>query len=539
MENTEKNERTVEIFDSTLRDGAQGEGISFSVQDKLNIVKTLDELGISYIEAGNPGSNPKDLEFFQEVKKIKLQNARLVAFGATRRKDISVESDVNLQSLLVAETSHVAIFGKSWDFQVREILKASLEENLSMIYETVAFLTKNNRKVIFDAEHFFDGYKANPEYALMSLKSAVKGGAICLSLCDTNGGTMPSQIKEIVEKVVKEFTPEGVTIGIHTHNDTGMAVANSVIAVEAGAGQVQGTFIGIGERTGNANLSTIIPNLELKLGYKCLPEGNIRLLTPYARRIAEIANVTLEETMPYVGQTAFAHKAGMHIDAVTKNTTAYEHVSPELVGNERVFLMSEVAGRSMIIEKIKKFDKTITKDSPVAAAIIQQVKELEHEGYQFEGADGSFELLVRKAIGKYQPFFKLHYYKILGEQPPLDKSLCSFAQLKIEVDGKEEITAGEGDGPVHALDVALRKALEHFFPAVADIRLTDYKVRVLDSKSATAARVRVLIESTDGIDQWATVGVSPDVMAASWQALVDSFEYKLIKDVEKKFKAYL
>ena len=539
MENTEKNEKTVEIFDSTLRDGAQGEGISFSVQDKLNIVKTLDELGISYIEAGNPGSNPKDLEFFQEVKKIKLQNARLVAFGATRRKDISVESDVNLQSLLVAETSHVAIFGKSWDFQVREILKASLEENLSMIYETVAFLTKNNRKVIFDAEHFFDGYKANPEYALMSLKSAVKGGAICLSLCDTNGGTMPSQIKEIVEKVVKEFTPEGVTIGIHTHNDTGMAVANSVIAVEAGAGQVQGTFIGIGERTGNANLSTIIPNLELKLGYKCLPEGNIRLLTPYARRIAEIANVTLEETMPYVGQTAFAHKAGMHIDAVTKNTTAYEHVSPELVGNERVFLMSEVAGRSMIIEKIKKFDKTITKDSPVAAAIIQQVKELEHEGYQFEGADGSFELLVRKAIGKYQPFFKLHYYKILGEQPPLDKSLCSFAQLKIEVDGKEEITAGEGDGPVHALDVALRKALEHFFPAVADIRLTDYKVRVLDSKSATAARVRVLIESTDGIDQWATVGVSPDVMAASWQALVDSFEYKLIKDVEKKFKAYI
>lgn len=539
MENTEKNERTVEIFDSTLRDGAQGEGISFSVQDKLNIVKTLDELGISYIEAGNPGSNPKDLEFFQEVKKIKLQNARLVAFGATRRKDISVESDVNLQSLLVAETSHVAIFGKSWDFQVREILKASLEENLSMIYDTVAFLTKNNRKVIYDAEHFFDGYKANPEYALMSLKSAVKGGAICLSLCDTNGGTMPSQMKEIVERVVNEFAPEGVTIGIHTHNDTGMAVANSVIAVEAGAGQVQGTFIGIGERTGNANLSTIIPNLELKLGYKCLPEGNIRLLTPYARRVAEIANVTLEETMPYVGQTAFAHKAGMHIDAVTKNTTAYEHVSPELVGNERVFLMSEVAGRSMIIEKIKKFDKTITKDSPVAAAIIQQVKELEHEGYQFEGADGSFELLVRKAIGKYQPFFKLHYYKILGEQPPLDKSLCSFAQLKIEVDGKEEITAGEGDGPVHALDVALRKALEHFFPAVADIRLTDYKVRVLDSKSATAARVRVLIESTDGIDQWATVGVSPDVMAASWQALVDSFEYKLIKDVEKKFKAYI
>ena len=531
--------KNTEILDTTLRDGMQAEGISFSVNDKLNILKLLDSLCIDFAEVGTPASNVKDNELFERLPSLELKHVKPVAFSSTCHINTLPESDAALNAAAASGCEYVSVFGKAWLLHVEHILCTTAEENLRIIKESIEFLRNKDKKVFFDAEHFFDGYKANPEYALMSLKSAVKGGAICLSLCDTNGGTMPSQIKEIVEKVVKEFTPEGVTIGIHTHNDTGMAVANSVIAVEAGAGQVQGTFIGIGERTGNANLSTIIPNLELKLGYKCLPEGNIRLLTPYARRIAEIANVTLEETMPYVGQTAFAHKAGMHIDAVTKNTTAYEHVSPELVGNERVFLMSEVAGRSMIIEKIKKFDKTITKDSPVAAAIIQQVKELEHEGYQFEGADGSFELLVRKAIGKYQPFFKLHYYKILGEQPPLDKSLCSFAQLKIEVDGKEEITAGEGDGPVHALDVALRKALEHFFPAVADIRLTDYKVRVLDSKSATAARVRVLIESTDGIDQWATVGVSPDVMAASWQALVDSFEYKLIKDVEKKFKAYI
>lgn len=531
--------RKVDIFDSTLRDGAQGEGISFSVQDKLNIVKTLDSIGVSFVEAGNPGSNPKDLEFFQEVKKFPLEHAKLVAFGATRRKDIAVENDVNLQSLLIAETEYVAIFGKTWDFQVREILRASLEENLSMIKDTVSFLKKNGRQVVYDAEHFFDGYKANPEYAFLTLQAAVSGGACCLCLCDTNGGTMPYEISEITEKVVKEFGSDSVSVGIHTHNDAGMAVATSVMAVQAGANHVQGTFVGFGERTGNANLSTIIADLELKLGFSCLPDGKIQQLAHVARRVAEIANINLDEGMPYVGHHAFAHKAGMHIDAVTKNTTAYEHVAPEAVGNERVFLMSEVAGRSMILEKIKKFDDSIKKDDPIAATIVQQVKDLEHDGYQFEGADGSFELLVRKAIGKYQPFFKLHYYKIVGEQPTIDENLCSFAQLKIEVDGKQEVTAGEGDGPVHALDVALRKALERFYPAVGSIRLTDYKVRVLDSKSATAAKVRVLIESTDGVDQWTTVGVSPDIISASWIALVDSFEFKLIKDVEKKFKAYI
>ena len=346
--------KKIEIYDTTLRDGAQSEGINFSVSDKIKIIKLLDNLGIDYIEAGWPGANPVDEEVFKEIKKLSLRHSKISAFGCTKKPLIKASDDKVLNMLLSSETGIITIFGKTWDFHVTEALSTTLEENLNMIKESIEYLKSNGRQVFFDAEHFFDGYKANPEYALMSLKSAVKGGAICLSLCDTNGGTMPSQMKEIVERVVAEFAPEGVTIGIHTHNDTGMAVANSVIAVEAGAGQVQGTFIGIGERTGNANLSTIIPNLELKLGYKCLPEGNIRLLTPYARRIAEIANVTLEETMPYVGQTAFAHKAGMHIDAVTKNTTAYEHVSPELVGNERVFLMSEVAGRSMIIEKIKK-----------------------------------------------------------------------------------------------------------------------------------------------------------------------------------------
>lgn len=534
------------ILDSTLRDGAQGEGISFSVQDKIHIVEALDELGVALIEAGNPGSNPKDLEFFQLAEKLVLKNAQIAAFGSTRRKDIKCAEDMQVQSLLSANTKHVVIFGKSWDFQVTEILHASLEENLAMIQETVAFLKDAERIVHYDAEHFFDGYFANKAYTLKTLEAAVLGGAVTLALCDTKGGTMPLDVHSIVTEVVSHFEKfcaqnklPAVSIGIHTHNDTGLAVANSLMAVQAGATQVQGTLLGFGERTGNANLSTIIANLELKCGAHCLPDGKVQELTPTVRRIGEIANVHLDTGMPYVGANAFAHKAGMHIDAVTKNPFAYEHVEPESVGNDRVFLMSEVAGRSMIIEKIRKFDPSITKESPVVAEIIKRVKDMEHAGYQFEGADGSFELLVRKIIGKYQPFFRLHYYKTMGEQPCRDSSLCSFAQLKIEVDGQLEITAGEGDGPVHALDVALRKALVRFYPAVSSIRLTDYKVRVLDSKSATASCVRVLIDSSDGTESWTTVGVSSDIMEASWLALVDSIEFKLIKDLEKKFKKFL
>ncbi len=522
------------IFDSTLRDGSQGEGISYSVQDKINIVNALDELGISFIEAGNPGSNPKDMEFFNEARKLKLKNSRLVAFGSTRRKDIKCSEDANLTSLLSAETEYVCIFGKTWDFQVTEILHATLEENLEMIRDTVAYLKSQNRHVLFDAEHFFTGFQANPDYALKALEAAVDGGAECLVLCETKGGCMPIDCMDATRVAVEKFGKK-VSVGIHTHNDAGLAVANSILAVEAGATHVQGVLLGFGERTGNANLSTIIADLQLKLDYQCIPDENMKLLTPVCKRVAEITNIALNPGLPYVGASAFAHKAGMHIDAVIKNPFAYEHIEPETVGNERVFLMSEVAGKSMVVEKVQKIDKSLNKNSPVVKQIVDKVKQLEHEGYQFEGADGSFEILVRKIMGKYQPFFNLHYYKTSGEFPRFADDQSAFAQVKLDVEGKAVVTAGEGDGPVNAMDVALRQALVQFYPAVDKIHLTDYKVRVLDGKGATASKVRVLIESSDGEHTWSTMGVSSDIMEASYIALVDSFEYKLIKDLEKKF----
>ncbi len=522
----------VEILDSTLRDGAQGEGISFSVQDKIHICQALDELGIGLIEAGNPGSNPKDMEFFQEMKKIQLKTSKLAAFGSTRRKDIKCAEDVNLQSLIAAGTEWVVIFGKSWTFQVTDIIKTTLEENLAMIRDTCAFLKEQGKRVVYDAEHFFTGFQDDPEYALKSLEAAVEGGAETLSLCETKGGCMLKDCEKAVRAAVERIGGRAV-IGIHTHNDCGLAVANSLIAVEAGARHVQGTFLGFGERTGNANLSCIIPDLQLKLGYKCIEDDKIKNLTSIAKRVAEITNIALDPQLPFVGGAAFSHKAGMHIDAVLKNPEAYEHISPDSVGNERVFLMSEVAGRSTIIEKIQKIDPSITKSSPQVAELVAKMKELEFEGYQFEGADGSFELLARKVIGRYKPFFTLHYYQTNGVNPRPEEGVCACAQIKVEVEGQIEVTAGEGDGPVNALDIALRKALSRFYPAVNQIRLTDYKVRVLDGKSATAAKVRVLIESSDGKSTWTTVGVSCDVMEASWLALCDSFEYKLINDIEK------
>lgn len=522
----------VEILDSTLRDGAQGEGISFSVQDKIHICQALDELGIGLIEAGNPGSNPKDMEFFQEMKKIQLKTSKLAAFGSTRRKDIKCAEDVNLQSLIAAGTEWVVIFGKSWTFQVTDIIKTTLEENLAMIRDTCAFLKEQGKRVVYDAEHFFTGFQDDPEYALKSLEAAVEGGAETLSLCETKGGCMLKDCEKAVRAAVERIGGRAV-IGIHTHNDCGLAVANSLIAVEAGARHVQGTFLGFGERTGNANLSCIIPDLQLKLGYKCIEDDKMKNLTSIAKRVAEITNIALDPQLPFVGGAAFSHKAGMHIDAVLKNPEAYEHISPDSVGNERVFLMSEVAGRSTIIEKIQKIDPSITKSSPQVAELVAKMKELEFEGYQFEGADGSFELLARKVIGRYKPFFTLHYYQTNGVNPRPEEGVCACAQIKVEVEGQIEVTAGEGDGPVNALDIALRKALSRFYPAVNQIRLTDYKVRVLDGKSATAAKVRVLIESSDGKSTWTTVGVSCDVMEASWLALCDSFEYKLINDIEK------
>lgn len=527
--------RKVDILDSTLRDGAQAAGISFSVEDKINIVKTLDELGIGYIEAGNPGSNPKDIEFFKRVRDMELKNSRLAAFGSTRRRDIAVKDDSNVQSLLAAGTPVVVIFGKSWDFHVTHVIRTTLEENLNMIRETVAFFKDKDKEVIFDAEHFYDGYKANPEYALKALEAAIQGGADCIVLCDTNGGSFPSEVYEITKKVADTFS---VKIGVHTHNDGGMAVANSIMAVEAGAAHVQGTYLGFGERCGNANLSTIIPNLQLKKGIMCIPEDKMVMLTHTARKIAEISNITMNERDPYVGNSAFAHKGGMHIDGVAKDSRSFEHIDPDLVGNKRRFLMSEVAGRRTILDKIREICPSVTKESPETEAIINRLKELEHQGYQFEGAESTFELLIRKQLGKYRPFFELESFKLITEQPSRSDHSAS-ALIKVKVDGRSEITAAEGHGPVHALDRALRKALEVFYPELSLVHLTDFKVRVIDSESATAAKVRVLIESTDGESVWTTVGVSTDIIEASWIALVDSIEYKLIKDLEKKIRVYM
>lgn len=518
--------KTIAIYDTTLRDGAQAQGISFTVEDKLKIAKSVDDLGVKYIEAGNPGSNPKDLEFFARVGRIKLKHAKIVAFGSTRRANIKVEDDGNVKSLLSANTPAIAIFGKSWDFHVDEVIKTTLDENLKMIYDTVKYFCDKGKEVIFDAEHFFDGYKANPQYAMDTVYAAVKAGASSVCLCDTNGGAFPDDIFVITKHVGDNVS---VDVGIHCHNDNGMAVGNSIVAVQAGARQVQGTMNGIGERCGNANLCTIIPNLQIKSDYKCIPEETMGNLTATARYVSEIANMIHDEKAPYVGGSAFAHKGGMHIDAVFKNPVSFEHIKPEQVGNERVILMSEVAGRSTILKRINMIEPDITKDSVQAQNIIDRLKELEHEGYQYEGAESSFELVIRKMLGKYTPFFRLSEFKVIVGEPSINDHNSS-AMIKIEVDQQEEITAAEGLGPVNALDNALRKALVRFYPEIDEMKLTDFKVRVLDSNSGTAAKVRVLIESTDGRDTWTTIGVSTDIIDASWKALVDSIEYKLFKD---------
>ncbi len=513
-------------YDSTLRDGAQAQGISFSVEDKLKIVEKLDELGIGYIEAGNPGSNPKDLEFFARVGELKLKNAKIIAFGSTCKVGAAAEEDRNVQSLLQANTAAVAIFGKSWDYQVTDILRTTLEENLRMIASTIRFLKVQGKEVVFDAEHFFDGYKANADYAMQTLAAAAEAGADVLCLCDTNGGTFPGEIFTITQAVVNRFEAQ---VGIHCHNDTDMAVANSVAAVQAGARQVQGTINGIGERCGNANLVSIIPNLQLKLGLACISPENMAHLSATARFVSEVANITFNEKAPYVGGDAFSHKGGMHIDAVTKNPVSYEHIDPAQVGNARNILVSEVAGRSALLSKIHAVDASLGKDSPETKRILEHIKVLEHEGYQFESAEGSIQLLVRKLLGQFKPFFDLKEYQVNIKEPSAS-GINSSAIIKIVVDGQEEIMAAEGDGPVNALDTALRKALERFYPVIKEVRLTDYKVRVLDSDRATAARVRVLIESADQNESWTTTGVSTDVIDASWRALIDAIEYKLMRD---------
>ncbi len=526
----------IKIFDSTLRDGAQGEGISFTVQDKIRILQLLDEFGVQYIEAGNPGSNPKDIEFFQRAANLELKQAKLTAFGSTRRKEISPDQDTQVMSLLSANTQAVAIFGKCWDLHVTEIIKTTLEENLAMIEDTIRFFVEKGKEVTFDAEHFFDGYKANPTYAIKALQAAEKGGASYLALCDTNGGTFSGELRTIIEAVQGATT---VPLGIHCHNDSGMAVANSIVAAEMGVEQIQGTFIGYGERCGNANLSVIIPNLMLKMKTPCLAstrEEPLEILTETARKVAEVMNVTLSSGTPYIGKSAFAHKGGMHIDGVSKVSHSFEHVPPGSVGNERRFLMSEMAGRSTFLSRMQRIVPGIDKESPEAKALIQELKDLEHQGYQFEGAESSFDLVMRRHLGEHLSFFTLDHYRITEDKPSRDPDLNSTAVVKVLVEGQEEINAAQGDGPVHALDRALRKALERFYPAVSSVKLIDYKVRVIDSKAATAAKVRVVIESTDGKSVWSTVGVSTDIIAASWLALRDSLEYKLLLDSQEGAK---
>jgi len=518
-------QKKVIAYDSTLRDGAQAQGVSFTVEDKLKIVQKLDDLGIGYIEAGNPGSNPKDLEFFERVASLHLKHTKIIAFGSTRKPNISAAVDGNLQSLLFANTPAVAIFGKSWDYQVTDILRTSLDENLKMIADSIAFLKAQAKEVVFDAEHFFDGYKANADYAFASLEAAADAGADVLCLCDTNGGTFPNEIFEITQQTVARFPK--VQIGIHCHNDCEMAVANSVAAVQAGATQVQGTINGIGERCGNANLVSIIPNVQLKLGFACIPVQNMQDLSETARYVNEVANMPFNEKAPYVGNDAFAHKGGMHIDAVNKNPISYEHINPTQVGNERHILVSEVAGRGALLKKLQQIEPSLTKDSSDTIRVLEQLKTLEHEGYQFEGAESSFDLLMHKLLGKFEPFFSLKQYNVSIFEPSAD-GLNSSASIHINVNGKDANATAQGDGPVNALDKAMRKALEQFYPAINEIKLVDYKVRVLDSSQATAAKVRVIIESTDQQQSWTTIGVSTDIIEASWLALKDALEYKLL-----------
>ncbi|MCL2761893.1 MAG: citramalate synthase [Treponema sp.] len=520
----------IEILDTTLRDGAQGEGIVFSLRDKLAVTEALDELGVEWIEAGNPGSNPKDLEFFRTVSSLNLKNAQICAFGSTRKKGIKAADDEQLRSLLDAETKAVVIFGKSWDLHVHEVLRVSPEENIAMIAETIAFLKAKGRMVMYDAEHFFDGWAANPAYALATVQAAMDAGADRIVLCDTNGGTFPDAVIAGVQ-AVKNNIPH-VPLGIHAHNDTGLALANTIGAVQAGCTHVQGTLVGFGERCGNTALAALIPNLELKMKLRCLPEGNLARISELTRRIAEIANVGISDDMPYVGGHAFSHKAGMHADGIIKIKQSFEHIDPAAVGNERHFLVSEVGGRSAIAERAKKVDPAITKDHPVTIALAEKLKLLEAKGWAFEGADASFEILVRQELGLYKPLFTIEAYRVMSEHPAGAAIACSQAWVKVLVDGQHEIAAAEGDGPVNALDSALRLALTRFFPSLAKIRLEDYKVRVIDGKDATAAQVRVLIESTDGQQSWNTVGVSTDIIDASRAALVDSIEYMLL--TEKK-----
>ena len=517
--------KSVKIYDTTLRDGLQGEGISLSVNDKIAITKKLDELGIHFIEGGNPGSNPKDIEYFREVNKLKLKNSKICAFGSTRRKNETVKTDPGLKIIISSGVDVITIFGKSWVLHVKEVLRVTLKENIEMISSTVEYLKHKGKKVIYDAEHFFDGFRENSKYAVETIKAAEKAGADWIVLCDTNGANMPQYIKETVEAAGKHVkTP----LGIHTHNDSGMAAANSVMAVLGGVKQVQGTINGYGERCGNADLCTIIPILKWKLNINCISDAKAGKLVEVSRYVNELANVVPRNEQPFVGDSAFAHKGGMHVDAVRKNPRSFEHIKPELVGNKRRILVSELSGRGNVLSKAAEYRFNVDSNSDEAKRIVNKVKELENQGYHFEAAEGSLEILMKKVLHIHKKYFDLLGFKVIVERRD-DGRVISEATVKVKVDDVVEHTAAEGEGPVNALDNALRKALERFYPGIREMRLTDFKVRVLDAGAGTAAKVRVLVEFQDHKDSWRTIGVSENIIVASWQALVDSVEYKLMK----------
>lgn len=522
----------ITIYDTTLRDGTQAENFNLSTDDKIRITLNLDELGIDFIEGGWPGANPTTTEYFAEIRNYHLKHARLTAFGSTRNFKSPPEHDPNLVALIAAGTPGITIFGKSWDVHVHDALQIGLQDNLAIIEDSLGFLRPHVEYLFYDAEHFFDGFKADRGYALATIDRAVAAGAQCIVLCDTNGGTLPMEVQEIVSSVRGHFQNNGrqVELGIHAHNDGDSAVANSLVAVAQGVTHVQGTINGVGERCGNANLTSIMPALSLKMGCDFTAAAKLNTLSETSRFVFELANLAHNKFQPYVGSAAFAHKGGIHVSAVKRNPKTYEHIEPEMVGNVRRILISDQSGRSNVLHKAKKFGIDLDSNDPVVTSILGQLKDLEKQGYQYEGAEASFELLMRKALGKSRNYFELHGYRVICQKnnefaPPQDE-----ATIIIEVGGEKVHTAALGDGPVNALDKALRKALAQFYPSLSEMELKDFKVRVLDSDHGTGAGVRVLIESKDKLAEWGTVGVSHDILEASWQALVDSVTYKLMKD---------
>ncbi len=522
-----KMKERIVFYDTTLRDGAQSEEISYTIEDKVKIARKLDEFGMDYIEGGWPFSNPKDTEFFEVMRHVKLSHSRLTAFGSTCRANVEPKADPNLNGLINCGTPTLTIFGKSWDMHVIRALQVELEENIRMIAESVAYLKQHADEVIYDAEHFFDGFAANPEYAKQTLAAAINAGADVVVLCDTNGGSLPHIITQIVRGVRQEFP--NIKLGIHSHNDSECGVANAIVAVQDGCTHIQGTINGFGERCGNANLTSVIPALALKQGYDCLLPNSLKHLTALSNYIDELANVTPFTRQAYVGRSAFAHKGGVHADAVAKYSHTYEHIRPEQVGNKRRILISELSGGSAIVDKAHEMNFDLTKESPSTRRLIKQVASLENEGYSFEGAEGSFEILVQKALGTYQKLFEVRSFRIIVERREDFSEPITEATLKLAVDGEEIHCVAEGDGPIHALDSALRKALIPFFPELENIRLTDFRVRVVNLREGTAAKVRTIIELDDGQSSWNCVGVSTNLIEASWHALTEAVECGLLR----------